>query len=83
MAGDSPSFTAKQLRDGMMLLRELLPRARVKAAETGEIKEMSALARAARPYLKEENLKALLVYQTPLGGWIADVLLNHVPNTAW
>ena len=79
IGGDSPRFTVEQMRAGIFLLHEVLPRARIMARESSDLKAVSALAQAARPYMREDNLAALLVYRTPLGGWIADVLLKDVP----
>lgn len=70
-----------QIIAGRRLLQILLPRAkeRLKDAEHSW-QPMSALGRAQAPYLKIENVEAVMIYQAPKGGWHGDVVLKEVPD---
>lgn len=71
-------FTDQQIRAGEHLLRELLPKARVMALEiTAEAR--SPIAKAALPYLREDNFQSVMIYEVPTGGWMADVVCKRVP----
>ncbi len=67
---------------GRQRLQEWLPRARDEAADRldATFKAQSGLGRALAPYIREDNLDALVVYPAPNGGWHADVIFRSVPQ---
>lgn len=68
-----------ELLEGRRLLRELLPRARQETMNVDNA-SMSSLMKATLPFITEENLDALLVYEAPVtGGWLADLVFKNVP----
>lgn len=73
--GDSYLF------EGRLRLHDLLPWAREQAAR--KISEglvlTSNLAKTLGPYIREDNLEALVVRPGPRGGWHADILFKSVP----
>jgi hypothetical protein len=74
--------TAEQVRQGVRLLRDLLPWARAEAKKRGNDHELmagSALGKSQFPYITEDNFVALVIYPAPFGGWHADMLLKNVP----
>ena len=71
-------FTDRQYRDGARLLRKLLPKAKAMVPEI-KAEARSEIGKAAMPYLREDNLQAVMIYEVPTGGWMADVLCKHVP----
>lgn len=78
MANSDIQFTPKQYRDGARLLRELLPQAKAMMPEI-KAEARSQIGKAAMPYWREENLQAVMIYEAPTGGWMADVMCKHVP----
>lgn len=65
---------------GRRLLRILLPRAEERSKTAGySWKPMSALGRAQSPYLRVDNIDAVMIYQAPKGGWHGDVVMKQVP----
>lgn len=70
----------QEWRQGRRLLRDLLPAARAEAKkQAGEVGRKSALFEAVEPHVTEANLDALMIYQAPLGGWHADLVLRETP----
>ena len=66
---------------GRRLLQILLPRAREQLANgKATWQPMSALGRAQAPYLRIDNVDAVMIYQAPKGGWHGDVVLRSVPD---
>lgn len=66
---------------GRRLLQILLPRAKELLAkqEKHSWQPMSGLGRAMGPYLRIDNVDAVMIYQAPKGGWHGDVVLRSVP----
>ena len=65
---------------GRRLLKILLPRAKELLAEKKlSWQPMSGLGRAQAPYLRIDNVDAVIIYQAPKGGWHGDVVLRSVP----
>jgi hypothetical protein len=53
-----------------------LPIARARLNEVDRFELASPLGEAQLPYVTEDNLSAILIYQAPKGGWHADLLLK-------
>jgi hypothetical protein len=74
------NYTEQQMRQGIRRLGSLLPSARAEAAKDGDrIVFESTTSKAQAPYIREDNLFALIVYQAPKGGWHADLLMRDTP----
>ncbi len=66
---------------GRRLLRELLPWAKAEANKGGGLHiPRSPLGRTTTAYVTHDNMDALMIYQAPLGGWHADVVLKRMPQ---
>lgn len=70
------------IRQGVRRLRDWLPSARAEANRIVEFQfdYVSSIAKAMFPYVREANLRALVIYPAPKGGWHGDVMLNDVPR---
>ena len=66
---------------GRRLLQSVLPQARAlrDTIPDGQWQAVSALGRAINPSLRVDNLDAVLIYEAPLGGWHADIVLKTTP----
>jgi hypothetical protein len=71
--------TEKDFERGRKLLKELLPWARAEAKKGAELTMTSALGQSAGSYIREDRLRAVMIYPAPKGGWHADVVLENLP----
>lgn len=73
-------FTYHEIQVGRRLLKTLLPRARELWAESeNKWAPQTGLGEAVGPFLRVDNLEAIMIYQANLGGWHSDFLLKRVP----
>jgi hypothetical protein len=76
-----PSYA--ELTTGRRLLKTLLPMARERHSKgpvtTRGFEAVSAPAKAVAPWFRIDNIEAILIFEAPLGGWIADFLLKETP----
>lgn len=69
--------------DGQRYLQSILPIMRAEVATISEdelkMEAISPIAKAFMPHITENNLHALMIYQAPVGGWHADLVLKDTP----
>ncbi len=66
---------------GKLLLQQLIPVSQKEIENNPQMhtEAMSSLGRNTSAFVTMENLESIVIYQAPLGGWHADVLLKNVP----
>lgn len=70
----------QDVRQGVRRLHGLLPAARAAVRRNEHrVSDLSPIARAQQPWIREDNFLALAIYPAPLGGFHADLLLKDVP----
>lgn len=70
----------REMRQGVRRLHGLLPKARAEVRKGGHsFSEPSAIFEAVLPWIREDNLQALVVHPAPLGGFHTDLVLRQVP----
>lgn len=60
-------------------LKQWLPWARAEARKLDGTFKLGSLGEVQAPYVREDNFAGIRIYEAPLGGWHADLVLKKVP----
>lgn len=72
--------TPQDVRQGVRRLRTLLPAARASVQRNShQVSDLSVIAQAQQPWVREDNFSALVIYPAPLGGFHADLQFKYAP----